>query len=66
MGLLGNIRYMLTQSHYKRTTLCVCVCVKGMYSTECVCMIYCGKQMWLTCLLFVLDNMYFSILYVYI
>lgn len=29
MGLLGDIRYMLTQSHYKRTTPYVCssVCV---------------------------------------
>lgn len=27
MGLLGDIRYTLTQSHYKRTTLCVCACV---------------------------------------
>lgn len=30
MGLLGDIRYMLTQSHYKRTTpyvsVCVCAC----------------------------------------
>lgn len=25
MALFGDIRYMLTQSHYRRTTVCVCV-----------------------------------------
>lgn len=32
MGLLGDIRYMLTQSHYKRTTPYVCSSVRAAYS----------------------------------
>lgn len=38
MGLLGDIRYMLTQSHYKRTTpyVSVCVCVHAGVCVLCV------------------------------
>lgn len=49
MGLLGDIRYMLTQSHYKRTTpyvsVCVCVCMRG-----CVCCV-CRHKHYSMCLI---------------
>lgn len=65
MGLLGNIRYVLTQSHYEWTTLRVCAFI---YSTVCVYVcIYDEKRVWVACLFFlVLDNIYFCLLYVYI
>lgn len=42
MGALGDIRYTLTQSHYKRTTPCVSVCMRCCCRCRCVhgCMHY--------------------------
>lgn len=66
MGLLGDIRYMLTQSHYKRTTPYVCVCVfADTYSKVCVC-----NLLWETnaggMFVSVFDNMYFIPVHVYV
>lgn len=64
MGLLGDIRYVLTKIHYECTTLRLCVSAHA-YSAVCVHVcIYDEKQVWVACL-FILYyySIYYSIYY---